>query len=199
MVALASCSSFDKQRFRYSFSVTEKKMWYSDRIRYTNIFKSWNLFCHSVCTFLLVVCFNSCATFLQVVSTSNQHQSVSWGCLSDLNTCSVQALSLSLCLSKITQAHSTESLPPFPLPNPTSSAGICTNGSPEMSSPVASPGTICIIPHSAWQGPLQLPHEPLQQLLGGRSSPALFSLPRGDRGYAPILCCGPLQKSSLAL
>lgn len=57
--------------------------------------------------------------------------------------------SLCLCLSKIAFIlkvclHSLCQTP--------DSAGIYTTGSSEISSPVASPGTICIIPHSAWQG-----------------------------------------------
>ncbi|GLD54862.1 thiamin pyrophosphokinase 1 isoform X1 [Lates japonicus] len=46
------------------------------------------------------------------------------------------------------------------------SAAICTTGSSEISSLVASPGTICIIPHSAWQSPQQLLYEPLQRFSG---------------------------------
>lgn len=64
-----------------------------------------------------------------------------------------------------------------------------TTGSPEIPSPLQTRCTICIIPHSAWQGPQQLPRGPLQQFLGGQFSPALFfffSLPLGDRGVLQL-------------
>lgn len=48
--------------------------------------------------------------------------------------------------------------------------------------PAASLDTICLIPHSTWQGPRRTPSRPCQQLLGGHFIPALFiSLPQGDR------------------
>lgn len=126
--------------------------------------------------------------FLQVVVSKSKG---SLGCLPDLNTCCVQAPSL--CLSKITRAHSVEG---FSCQTPVSAG---TKGSSEISSPAATPGTICIIPHSAWQAPKQLPSDPLQQFLGGHSSPLHYSAPIGDRGCAPHLWRRPSQKSPLGV
>lgn len=114
---------------------------------------------------------------------------------------------LFLCMWEPLHTHHAQSLPPPPCANPPFSVGICATESSEISSPVAQPGAICIIPHSAWQGPQQPPphKDPSpspQQLLDGQGSPAFLSPPLRDRGrsqtywYQPPQTCAPGFKST---
>lgn len=73
--------------------------------------------------------------------------------------------------------HLSEITPKICLRSPVQSPSLfALRGAQKPFSPAASPGTICSVPRSAWQGPRRLSHEPFQTL-SGRSAPIrLFPL-----------------------